>query len=91
MPILVQNDDFVWAERMAIRVRRAYIGKHVTRVIGSTAVGCLVFFGVFIWQPWCESSIDSTVTAEFLSVQVEETYSQVYTTPENTEDSIFTL
>jgi len=91
MPTLDPNKDVLWAEMMALRVRKAYIGKHVARVLGSAAVACFLFLGVFTWQPWHASSIDAAITAEFISVQVEATYSQVYTTPENVDESIFTL
>ena len=91
MPTLDQNKDILWAETMALRVRKAYIGKHVTRVVGISAVTCFLFLGVLTWQPWQHSAVDAAIAAEFISVQVEETYSQVYASPENMEDSIFTL
>jgi len=91
MPTLDQNKDMLWAETMAMRVRKAYIGKHVTRVVGSVSVACALCLGVFTWQPWQHSAVDAAIADEFISVQVEETYSQVYTSPENLDASIFTL
>ncbi len=78
-----------WAEAMATRVRRAYVGRHVSRAVTGAGVASLLFVGVFVWQSMQVPAIDATITAEFLSVQVEATYSQVY--PNASEASFWEL
>ena len=63
-----------WAENMAYRVRHRYISRHMVRA--ASGVVCLLLGFVF-WNMQAPDYIEAGVTAEFLSQQVEGTYSQV--------------
>lgn len=66
-----------WSEDMASRVRKAYIGKHITGAVLSVGMTCLLCVVLLMFQPKTAPSIGADMTAEFLSQQVEGTYSQV--------------
>jgi hypothetical protein len=94
MTTLNQNNDMVWAEVMASRVRRAYIGKHVSRALATTGVACALLVGIFVWQSAESPTVDAETTAAFILTQVEETYSAVYSSTQDVgvdDIDIFTL
>ena len=70
-----------WAEDMASRVRKAYIGQHIRRAVLGVGTVSVICLGVFLWQGQPEV-IAADTTAAFLLQQVEGTYSQVNPNPD---------